>query len=268
MNISGNSFIITGAGSGIGKSLAILLGDKQARITLVGRREAPLQEVADKISAKGGQAFVYPADVTTPDAAKNILEAAIEHFGKVDVLINNAGNVRAGRLENMSESEVFSQINLNLTAPILLTQTAIPYLRQNTSSLIVNVSSAIALVGMPFYSVYAATKAGIAHFSEALRRELYGEGIDVLTVYPGATSTPMMESSNATAEHGFDYESADNVAKAIVEAIENNSVIVVRGGETRKKMIEMNQQDPISVDKMLAGRKDSLEAAVSNHSSI
>jgi uncharacterized oxidoreductase len=109
-------------------------------------------------------------------------------------------------------AEVVAQITLNLTAPILLTRAALPALRASGEGLVVHVSSGIGLVGLPFYATYAGTKAGIARFGEALRREMYGEGVHVLTVYPGATSTPMMASSQAGPEHGFQYETPEDVA--------------------------------------------------------
>jgi len=97
---------------------------------------------------------------------------------------------------------VLAQIALNLSAPILLTRAALPALKASGDGRVVNTSSGLALIGMPFYTTYAATKAGIAHFGEALRRELCGEGVHVLNVFPGATSTPMMTSSEATADTG------------------------------------------------------------------
>lgn len=121
---------------------------------------------------------------------------------------------------------------------------------------------------MPFHTVYAAPKAGVAHFGEALRRELHGEGVRVLTVYPGATRTTMMETSKAGPEHGFDYESPDAVAAAVLEAMMDGRISVIRGGETRSRMIVMNRDDPTAVDRMLAERKNALEGAVSDHSSL
>jgi uncharacterized oxidoreductase len=91
---------------------------------------------------------------------------------------------------------------------------------------------------------YAAAKAGLAHFGEALRRELLGENIHVLTVYPGATDTPMMHTSKAGPDLGVAREPASAVADAIVAGIENNSLEVVRGGEERQKMIKVNREDP------------------------
>ncbi len=268
MDLHDRSILLTGAGSGIGRSLALQLASHAPRLTLVGRRAEPLQEVADLVRERGGQAHVVPADLTAPDAATSVVAAAQDRFGRLDVLVNNAGNVRAGRLEAIDEAEVVAQVALNLTAPILLTRAALPALRASGDGLVVNISSGIALIGMPFYATYAATKAGIAHFGEALRRELFGEGVHVLNVFPGATSTPMMASSKAGAEHGFDYESPDDVAAATVAGMTDGNLTVVRGGETRTSMIDHNRNDPAAVDQVLAGRKNELESAVAGHSSL
>jgi len=205
---------------------------------------------------------VLSSDLTAPGSPAAVVAATQEQFGGIDVLVNNAGNVRAGRLEAIQESEVLAQIALNLAAPILLTRAALPALRASAGGLVVNISSGIALIGMPFYATYAATKAGIAHFGEALRRELHGEGVQVLNVYPGATSTPMMASSQAGPEHGFTYESPEDVAAATIAGIAAGSLTVVRGGQTRNQMIALNRNDPAAVDEMLAGRKTELEQAV------
>ncbi|MET3951031.1 SDR family NAD(P)-dependent oxidoreductase [Arthrobacter sp. UYEF36] len=268
MDLHDRSILLTGAGSGIGAAMALELAARAARLTLVGRRREPLEEVAAIVRERGGQAHVVALDLTAPGAPAIAVAAAQDHFEGVDVLINNAGNVRAGRLETLDESEVLAQIALNLTAPILLTRAAIPALRASGDGLVVNVSSGIGLIGMPFYSTYAATKAGIAHFGEALRRELFGEGIHVLNVYPGATSTPMMDSSQAGAEHGFEYESPEDVAAATVAGMEEGALTVVRGGGTRSAMIALNREDPAAVDRTLFARKADLEEAVAEHSSI
>ncbi len=228
MDLHDRSILLTGAGSGIGRALALQLADYAPRLTLVGRRAEPLEEVAAQVRERGGQALVVPSDLTSSGAPSVVVATAQEQFGGIDVLANNAGNVRAGRLEAVEESEVLAQVALNLTAPILLTRAALPALRRSGDGLVVNLSSGIALIGMPFYATYAATKAAIAHFGEALRRELYGEGVHVLNVFPGATSTPMMETSKAGAEHGFDYESPEDVAAATIVGITDGSLTVIR----------------------------------------
>lgn len=268
MDLKNASILITGAGSGIGKALALRLAEHSPRLTLVGRRQQPLEELADRVRELGAEALVVTADLTDPGAPTKVVAASRAEFGGVDVLVNNAGNVRAGRLEVIEESEVLAQVALNLTAPILLARAALPSLRESGGGLVVNVSSGIGLIAMPFYATYAATKAGIAHFGEALRRELYGEGVHVLTVYPGATSTPMMESSKAGAAEGFEYETPESVADATVAAILDGSLTLVRGGQQRRDMIATNRTDPASVDRMLADRKPLLEKAVEAHSSL
>ncbi|WP_337063233.1 SDR family NAD(P)-dependent oxidoreductase [Kineococcus sp. G2] len=268
MDLRNRSIVITGAGSGIGRALALQLAGQPARLTLVGRRAGPLEEVAALVRERGGRAHVVAADLTAPGAPREVADSARDAFGGLDVLVNNAGNVRAGRLESLQEREVLAQIALNLTAPILLTRAALPLLRAAGDGLVVNVSSGIGLVALPFYATYAATKAGVAHFGDALRRELAGEGVRVLNVYPGATSTPMMESSRAGAEHGFEYESAEDVAAAAIVGIGEDQLRVVRGGQTRRRMVELDRDDPAAVDALLAARKDALEEAVTEHSTV
>ncbi|WP_432487268.1 SDR family NAD(P)-dependent oxidoreductase [Kineococcus sp. SYSU DK018] len=268
MDLNDRSIVLTGAGSGIGRALALQLAERSARLTLVGRRLEPLEAVAAEVRGRGGRAHVVTADLTAAGAPARVVAAAEEAFGGLDVLVNNAGNVRAGRLESLEESEVLAQVALNLTAPILLTRAALPALRAGGEGLVVNVSSGIGLVALPFYATYAATKAGVAHFGDALRRELAGEGVRVLNVYPGATSTPMMDSSRAGAEHGFEYESAEDVAAATLAGIADGSLRVVRGGQRRRDTIALDREDPAALDEVLAARKDALERAVATHSSL
>ena len=268
MDLSGKSVLVTGAGSGIGRAAAVVFAKKGARLTLTGRREEPLQETAKLVEEAGGEARVAAGDVSDPEARDRVVQAATESFGGLDVLVNNAGNVRAGRLEDLDVQEIQTQIEVNLLAPVLLTRTALPALRESGDAAIVNVSSGFGLVGMPFYSTYAATKAGIAHFGEALRRELFGEGVHVMTIFPGATETPMMESNEAGPDLGFQYESAEEVAEALVAGLEADELEVVRGAEDRTEMTQMTRENPRELDEQVARMKSDLEKAVANHSSI
>jgi len=134
--------------------------------------------------------------------------------------------------------------------------------------MVVNVASGIALVGAPFYATYAAVKAGLAHFGEALRRELKGEGIHVMTAYPGGTDTPMMKSNRAGPELGFSREQPSSVADAIIQGIETDAFEVIRGGEARAQMITANRDNPGAVDERFLGLKQALEEAVSDHSAL
>jgi short-subunit dehydrogenase len=265
MDLKHKRVLITGGTSGIGLETAEAMGAKGAVVFVVGRRSESLRSALDQLRQSGVAAEGVQADISTPDGRAQALDGVLAVFGGLDILVNNAGGVRAGRLERLGESDIRAMVEVDLVAPILLTQAALPALRSSGEGLVVNVSSGIALVGMPFYAVYAAVKAGVAHFGEALRRELLGEGVGVLAVYPGATDTPMMSTSRAGPELGVMREPPEAVAAAIVDAIEHDALDVVRGGEARRQLIALNQSDPAAVDDRLGGMKSALEAAVKDH---
>lgn len=268
MNISGKRVLITGGSSGIGYALAQILLAKHAKLAISGRRPEVVAEAVRSLQTGSTEIHGIAADVATAEGRATTLDQALAALGGLDVLVNNAGGVRAGRLENTDEADLQAMIDVGLTAPVFLTRAALPALRESGDAIVVNVSSGIALVGAPFYSTYAAVKAGLAHFGEALRRELKGEGVHVLTVYPGGTDTPMMKSNRAGPELGFSREPASSVAEAIASGIEAGAFEVIRGGETRAQMIALNRDDPAAVDERFLGLKPALEEAVKHHSAL
>lgn len=268
MNINGKRVLITGGSSGIGFALAQALLAKGAKIVISGRRTDALRNAVEDLQAAGSQVWSVAADVATPDGRATTLKEAVHLLGGLDILVNNAGGVRAGRLENTPEEELQAMIDVDLAAPILLTRAALPVLRTSGDAMVINIASGIALIGAPFYATYAATKAGLARFGEALRRELKGEGVYVLTAYPGGTDTPMMKSNRAGPELGFSREPASAVAEAIVDGIEVEAFEVIRGGEARAQMIALNRDDPAAVDERFLGLKPALEEAVKDHSAL
>ena len=268
MNVEGKRVLITGGSSGIGLATAQALVRKGAKIAITGRRQDLLAAAIGRLGAEGRSVDSIAADLATRQGRVRTLTRAIEILGGLDVLINNAGGVRAGRLERTSEADILAMIEIDLVAPILLTRAALPALRASGDAMIVNVASGIALVGAPFYATYAGVKAGLARFGEALRRELKGEGIHVLTAFPGGTDTPMMKSNRAGPELGFSREPAAAVADAIVEGIEADAFEVIRGGETRARMIDLNRDNPAAVDERFLAIKPALEEAVRDHSAL
>ena len=267
MELTGKRILITGGSSGIGLAIARVFLAKGAKVVITGRRPDTLATAVAELDASG---FVrgVSADMGTAAGRAATLEQALDALGGLDILVNNAGGVRAGRLETTSEADIEAMVAVDLLAPILLTRAALPALRASGDAMVVNVASGIALVGAPFYTTYAAVKAGLARFGEALRRELKGEGVHVLTAFPGGTDTPMMKSNRAGPELGFSREPASDVAAAIVAGIETGAFEVIRGGETRAKMIAMNRDNPEAVDDRFLSLKPALEAAVKDHSAL
>jgi short-subunit dehydrogenase len=262
--------IITGAGQGIGRALALEFGRRGGHLLLVGRKLDTLAETARLVAAEGGTTEVLVEDLTQPGAVERIAQS-VTSWDIVDLLVNNAGNVRAGRLELTSDADIHSMIDLNLTAPILLTKALLPALRHSgkgRGSILVNISSGIALVGMPFYSIYAATKSGLSRFGESLRRELIGTGVHVATVYPGATDTAMMTSQSAGAELGWGRRSLDDVITDLIAALEAGEHEINTAPQGRREMQELNITDPMAVDAALAPGLEALELAVRDHRSI
>lgn len=268
MRLQGKRVLITGGSSGIGFAIAEAMLDRGATVAITGRRAEVLAEAANRLRQGGRDVKSVAADVGTEIGRQTTLELALEKLGGLDILVNNAGGVRAGRLEDTTEAEIRKMIEVDLVAPIMLTRAALSALRASGDGLVVNVTSGIALVAAPFYATYAGVKGGLAKFGESLRRELKGEGVHVMTVYPGATDTPMMSSSRAGPELGFTREPANAVAAAVIEGIEQDAFEVIRGGEARAKMIALNREDPAALDKRFLELKPALAEAVRDHSAL
>lgn len=268
MNVRDKRVMITGGSSEIGYELARQLGAKGARLLLTGRDATKLDRAVERLRDDGVEVSGLAGDITDTSAREALVREAERVFGGLDVLVNNAGGVRAGRLEDIPEAELRTMIDVDLLSPILLTRAFLPALRASGDGLIVNIASGIAQMGVPFYTGYAAAKGGLWRFGEALRRELKGEGVHVITVFPGATDTPMMASNKAGADLGFGLQSVADVVGSIVEGIESDAFEVVRGGEARAAMLEANRSDPAAVDARFLGMKRELEAAVRDHSAL
>lgn len=268
MNLSNKTILLTGATRGIGREIALAFARQGGKLVLAGRNEKALEETRAGVESAGGEGIVVPGDVTDAEWRKTIVDKTIQTYGGLDILINNAGVVSAGYLENMSEEDVNQQLQTNMVAPVLLTHALLPTLRKSQVAAIVNISSVFGLLAMPFYATYGATKAGIAHFGDAMRRELADQGIHVMTVFPRATDTPMMETAELGNKAGFAYDTPEDVAQALLEGLEADQLTVSRADDNSQAMIDTNQKDPRQLDKQVQEMKPTLEEATARHRSM
>lgn len=187
MKLQDSRIILTGATSGIGRALALRLADSGARLLLVGRKRAALDELKEAVSASGSH--VVEADIATPEGRREVVAEAEHLLGGVDVLINNAGLSSYALFADEDEAVTERIIQTNLLAPIALTRQVLPSLLAQGSGRIVNIGSVFGAIGFACFSSYSASKFGLRGFSEALRRELEGTGVGVSYVAPRATKT-------------------------------------------------------------------------------
>ncbi|MFC9706168.1 SDR family NAD(P)-dependent oxidoreductase [Streptomyces sp. NPDC056943] len=180
--------VVTGAGTGIGRATARAFAGQGATVVAVGRRKEPLREAAE------GHPGIHPfvADVTAEGAAEEIVEAAVTAHSRLDVLVNNAGISTGGPLGTLDRSVITPLLETNLVAPVLLTQAAVPALKESRG-VVVNVSTAIGQRGWPANSVYPATKSALETLTRCWALELAPAGVRVVAVAPGAIETPIAD---------------------------------------------------------------------------
>ena len=187
-SFTGKTVIVTGATSGIGRAAAEAFGREHASVAVVGRDAVALGEVATTIRTSGGQAATCAADLTSADAATAIIDATLKAFGHIDVLVNAAGVIAAGTLEQTTDAMWEAMLAVNLTAPFRLMRAAAPHLRERRGA-IVNVSSVNGLRSFPGVLAYNVSKAGVDHLTRCAAIELAPLGVRVNAVNPGVTVT-------------------------------------------------------------------------------
>jgi NAD(P)-dependent dehydrogenase (short-subunit alcohol dehydrogenase family) len=192
MDVNGMTVLLTGASSGIGLATARLLAAHGARLGLVARSEDALRELAFLLNA-----WPVAADLSDPDAARSAAALALEHFGHVDVLINNAGQGYDASVESAEASKLLYIFRLHVVAPLLLMQAVIPGMRARREGAIVNVSSGTTLLTLTNNGPYSATKHALNCLSLTARKELARDNIRVSVVYPSLTDTPFEEGTTA-----------------------------------------------------------------------
>lgn len=190
-NIQGKVVVITGASSGLGEATARLLSAEGAIVVLGARREERLKALADELTKGGGKVLAIATDVTKRDQVKHLVDEAVKKFGRIDVIINNAGLMPQSLLERLLVDEWDRMIDVNIKGVLYGIAAALPYMKQQKSGHIINVSSVAGHKIRPGATVYAATKHAVRALSEGLRMEVKPYNIRTTIISPGAIDTEL-----------------------------------------------------------------------------
>lgn len=227
--------VITGASSGIGEACAYRFAAIGSRLALLARRVERLESVAARARGLGGTVHVVPVDLASAQATTNALRRAEAELDSIDVLVNNAGFGLYAPIESVPRSDLERLFAVNTFAPLAAMQAALPGMRRRERGLIINVSSVVGKRALPMTGAYGASKYALHGFSDALRVELRGTGIDVSIVCPGFTET---EFSDKVVDYGAERGrprsgamSADDVARVILDCARRPRAEIVLTGK-------------------------------------
>jgi short-subunit dehydrogenase len=243
--LMGMVVVLTGGSRGIGPIVAEALAKRGANITLVARSESGLQDVAKRLSDVGAEALVMPVDLRESSQREQLVADVQGKFGKVDVLINNAGLETEGAYVELSWASIRETIEVNLIAPMALTRLVLPKMLERGAGHIVNIASIAAKSGAPYAATYSGTKAGLAEWTRAMRLELAKTGVRFSTIFPGyvrevgmfakfGLQPPWIVGSCAPAQ----------VAKAVVHAIQTGRAEQIINSRPLRYSFIINELSP------------------------
>ena len=249
MQFEGKRAVITGAGSGIGRALAIEGSEKGIRLALMGRRREALDQTLSKLTGTGH--FVVTGYITKATDRLSLMVAVEKQWGGLDILVNNAGVIPFGPLIETTDDQLQAAIDTNLLGPMALVRGALPLLRREKGR-VVNIGSVFGDIPYPLFAAYSATKAGLRGFSIALRRELAPLGIGVTYAALRATRTPASDPLQALIEP-FDMklDEPEAVAKFVWDAVARDADNVYPKGPERLFVL-LQHLLPHVVDKSIA----------------
>jgi NADP-dependent 3-hydroxy acid dehydrogenase YdfG len=193
-NIEGKVVVITGASSGLGEATAKALSAQGASVVLGARRQDRIQALARELTSRGGKAIAVPTDVAHREQVKNLVDAAVQAYARIDVMINNAGLMPQAPLERLKIDEWDRTIDVNIKGVLYGIAAALPYMKQQKAGHFINVSSVAGHKVGPGFAVYAATKTAVRVISEGLRQEVKPYNIRTTVISPGMVATELPDS--------------------------------------------------------------------------
>jgi clavulanate-9-aldehyde reducatase len=245
IDLSNRVVAVTGASSGIGEAIALACARAGASVGLAARRADRIELLRERIVEDGGQAIAVPTDVAEETQARAFVERTHAELGRLDVLVNNAGVMLLGPIENAPTEEWRRMIDANVYGVLYCTHAALPLMHAQGSGHIINVSSVAGRVARAGSGVYNLTKFGIGAFSESLRQETVGLGVRVTLVEPGAVATelaghnrPQVLEQMAKRFQGVTPLESEDIANAVLYAIGQppnvsiNEVLIRPSGQT------------------------------------
>ena len=237
-NIEGKVVVITGASSGLGEATARLLSAQGASVVLGARRIDRLRVLADELSRRGGKALAVPTDVIQCDQVKRLVDAAVQTYGRIDVMINNAGLMPQALLERLKIDEWNQMIDVNIKGVLHGIAAALPHMKQQKAGHFINVSSVAGHRVGPGFAVYAATKYAVRALSEGLRQEVKPYNIRTTVISPGAVATELPNTVT-------DPQAAERIRKFYAE------VAIPAESFARAVAFAMSQPEEVDVNEIL-----------------
>ena len=238
MNLTGNTILITGGGSGIGRGLAEAFHKLGNQVIIAGRRQEMLDQTAS--GSPGMKAIVL--DMADPASIDNAVQKLTAHFPELNVVINNAGIMRPEDVKKGAVADAEAIVTTNLLGPIRLTAALLPYLLEQTSATVINVSSGLAFVPLAMTPTYCATKAALHSYSQSLRYQLKDTGVRVLEIIPPWVATELMgatpDDPRAMPLDAFIAETMELLATSTEEVCVQN-VMMLRGAPASGKEAEI-----------------------------
>ena len=190
--LAGKTALITGGGTGIGRACAVLFAREGAKVAVAARRAEPPAAVAAELSGAGNQAFAVTCDVTKSAEVERAVQSVVARFGRLDVVVNNAGAVLAATAEETSEADWDRLLGVNLKGTFLVSRAVLPELRKAGGGVIINIGSVLGLVGMKQRAAYAAAKGGVTLLTKAMALDHAHEGIRINCICPSLVETELI----------------------------------------------------------------------------